>query len=113
MKQYKPIALFSALILFLLTSCRAKNALNLSPVATKLPSVVPTILETAIPTVTATQKSTLMPFVTITPSVPPTETQRPDVAPILPHTDVHFIYNGDRDKPYVALTFDLCQKPEL
>jgi peptidoglycan/xylan/chitin deacetylase (PgdA/CDA1 family) len=32
----------------------------------------------------------------------------------LPHLpEVQFIYHGDRDKPYVALTFDLCQKPEL
>ena len=41
------------------------------------------------------------------------ETPRPHVAPTLPYTDVHFIYHGDRENPYVALTFDLCQKPEL
>jgi len=42
----------------------------------------------------------------------PTATPRPDIAPTLLHGDVNFIYHGDRDKPYVALTFDLCQKPE-
>jgi peptidoglycan/xylan/chitin deacetylase (PgdA/CDA1 family) len=26
---------------------------------------------------------------------------------------VRLIFHGDRDQPYVALTFDLCQKPEL
>jgi peptidoglycan/xylan/chitin deacetylase (PgdA/CDA1 family) len=31
----------------------------------------------------------------------------------LPHTDIHFVDHGDREKPYVALTFDLCQKPDL
>jgi peptidoglycan/xylan/chitin deacetylase (PgdA/CDA1 family) len=30
----------------------------------------------------------------------------------LPPADVNFIFHGDREKPYVALTFDLCQKPE-
>jgi peptidoglycan/xylan/chitin deacetylase (PgdA/CDA1 family) len=61
-------------------------------------------------TITPTFTVTLSPA---TPSITPTETPRPNVAPTLPHTDVHFIYHGDRDKPYVALTFDLCQKPEL
>src|SRR6266508_1597849 len=113
MKQYKPITVFFILFMFLLSSCQAKSALNLSPTATNTPFLVPTIAETAIPTLTATQKPILTPFLTVTPSAPPTETQRPDIAPTLPHTDVHFIYHGDRDKHYVALTFDLCQKPEF
>jgi len=50
---------------------------------------------------------------TPTETLPPTNTPHPDIAPTLPHLpEVHFIYNGDRSKPYVALTFDLCQKPE-
>ena len=49
----------------------------------------------------------------MTPSLTPPPTQRPDVAPTLPHMDVQFIAHGDRSKPYVALTFDLCQNPEL
>jgi len=113
MKQHKRIAVFAILILFILTSCQAKRALNLSPTATSAPFLVPTIVETAIPTSTVTRESTLTPFITITPSVVSTETARPDVAPTLPHTDVNFIFHGNRDKPYVALTFDLCQKPEL
>ena len=47
-----------------------------------------------------------------TPSPIPTPTTRPEHAPALPPIAVSFITNGSRDKPYVALTFDLCQKPE-
>jgi peptidoglycan/xylan/chitin deacetylase (PgdA/CDA1 family) len=32
--------------------------------------------------------------------------------PTLPHLGVEFIYHGDREKALVALTFDVCQKPE-
>ncbi len=32
-------------------------------------------------------------------------------APRLPRQGVHFITNGDRDLPLVALTFDMCQAP--
>jgi len=113
MNHYKRITVFSILIIYLLTSCRAERALNLYFTATNTPFHVPTIAETAIPTLTATLEPTFTPFLTVTPSATPTETQRPDIAPALPHTDVHFIYHGDRDKAYVALTFDLCQKPEL
>lgn len=68
---------------------------------------------TLVPSETLTPTDTVTPTtVPVTPSETPTETPRPDMAPTLPHGDVHFIYNGDRDKPYVALTFDLCQKPE-
>jgi len=59
---------------------------------------------------TATFTSTPSP---VTPSATFTETPRPELAPTLPHTEIHFIYHGDREKPCVALTFDLCQKPDL
>src|SRR5258706_13425334 len=36
----------------------------------------------------------------------------PDKPPTLPALDVHFVTNANRDRPYVALTFDLCQIPE-
>lgn len=113
MKQHKIIAVFAILIMLLLTGCQTEHALNVTPIATNAPFVVPIITETAIPTLTATQEPTFTPLATMTPTTVPTETQRPDVAPTLPHTDVHFVYHGDREKPYVALTFDLCQKPEL
>lgn len=29
----------------------------------------------------------------------------------MPHIDVHFITHGNRQQPYIALTFDLCQRP--
>jgi len=112
MKQYKSIALFSTLILFLLTSCQAKPR-NLPPAATNSPLILSTVPETTIPMFTVTQEPTLTPFLTTTPVATTTETPRPDIAPTLPRTDVHFIYHSDRGKPYVALTFDLCQKPEL
>lgn len=82
------------------------------------PSVVPSSTVTARPTFTSspgptvTSAPTLTTTVTLTPPATPTETSRPNVAPTRPHANVHFIFHGDREKPYVALTFDLCQKPE-
>ena len=77
-----------------------------------LPSVTASITPQPTETAIITPSFTVTPS-PVTPSATSTETQRPDFAPTLPHTDVHFIYHGDREKPYVALTFDLCQKPEL
>ena len=93
-------------IILLLSTC--------APAATQviLPSAAPSM--TPRPTETATSTPTWTPSPTpVTPVATSTGTQRPDLAPTLPHTDVHFVRHGDRDKPYVALTFDLCQKPEL
>ncbi len=75
-------------------------------------SVPPTQTARPSPTATAapTWTATLLP---LPPSITPTETPRPSVAPTLPHAEVRFIKHGDRNKPYIALTFDLCQKPEL
>jgi peptidoglycan-N-acetylglucosamine deacetylase len=53
------------------------------------------------------------PTATVTASPGSSATPRPNHAPALPHIEVDFITNGSREKPYVALTFDLCQKPEL
>ena len=111
MKKHKITAAFATLTLFLLISCQAPRTVNVSSTATISPFTFQT--ETPIPTLSATQEPTFTPFMTTTPIVTFTETPRPNVAPTLPHTDVHFIYHGDREKPYVALTFDLCQKPEL
>lgn len=100
----KNFSLFA--IILLLNAC--------APAATGVlqPSTTPSITPIPSETVTTTVTFTLTPS-PVTPSATFTETQRPDVAPTLPHTDVHFIYHGDREKPSVALTFDLCQKPEL
>ena len=95
------------MIILLLTACAPAAAEVLLPTATS--SATPQRTETFTPTLTRTPTLTASP---IPPSATFTETPRPDVAPILPHTDVHFIYHGDRNQPYVALTFDLCQKPE-
>lgn len=77
-----------------------------------LPSINPSQTESPTPTATSTWTSTITPL-PVTPSITPTETPRPNIAPTLPHAEVRFITHGDQDKPYVALTFDLCQKPEL
>jgi len=68
---------------------------------------------TASATVTPTTRPSQTPSATALPSITPTASPRPAVAPTLPHADVQLIYSGDRERPYVALTFDLCQKPEL
>ncbi|HSJ87653.1 MAG TPA: polysaccharide deacetylase family protein [Anaerolineales bacterium] len=78
------------------------------PSNTPLPTEILALLTTS----TATALPIITPSATATETVVPTETPRPDIAPTLPHTDVHFIYHGDRNKRFVALTFDLCQKPE-
>ncbi|HSO11962.1 MAG TPA: polysaccharide deacetylase family protein [Anaerolineales bacterium] len=95
----------------MLTACQTVNAPAVESTASDsdVPSPLPTLTLTPQPTPTLSPEPAFTPI----PSLPPTETPRPDIAPILPHTDVNLIYHGDRDKPYVALTFDLCQKPEL
>ena len=100
----KKLSLF--VILILLQACAPVATPAILPSAT--PSITPQPTETA--TMTATFTSTPSP---VTPSATFTETPRPELAPTLPHTEIHFIYHGDREKPYVALTFDLCQKPDL
>src|SRR5688572_8831980 len=93
-------------ILLLMNACVPLATQAIPPSATL--SITPQPTETL--TITPTFTLTPLP---ITPSATFTETERPNVAPTLPHTDVHFIDHGAREKPYVALTFDLCQKPEL
>lgn len=82
-----------------------------TPLADPTPTLTSTFTTTPTEALTPSSTATLT-SLPVTPSETPTETPRPDFAPTLPHTDVHFVYNGDRSLPYVALTFDLCQKPE-
>ena len=99
------------LIALLLTACAPAG--TPVPLASSTPPAT-VLLQTASPIPTATHTPTLTSTpLPVTPSLTPTETPRPSIAPALPHADVRFIKHGDRDKPYVALTFDLCQKPEL
>ena len=98
------------LIAFMLMSCQTTNVAVIEspiPLATSTPTTIST------QTFTPSPQPTFTPSITPTTTRTPTETPRPGVAPTLPYIDVHFVYHGDRDKPYVALTFDLCQKPEL
>ena len=103
------------LALAFLTSCQSTPVREAEVQNSLEPSAIPSSTITVRPTltVTASEAPTLTPSLTPIPSATFTETPRPDVAPTLPHNDVKFIYHGDREKPYVALTFDLCQKPEL
>jgi peptidoglycan-N-acetylglucosamine deacetylase len=73
--------------------------------ATDTPTPTATLTQTAIPTATAS------PTITLSPSPAGTATLIAGPAPALPHGAVYFYNNGDRSKPLVALTFDLCQKP--
>lgn len=89
---------------------------------TAVPS--PTTTTTIPPTYTATPTITASPTLTETPTVTPsatisptvtmtaTSTPHPDTAPVFAPIPVTFVSNGSREKPYVALTFDLCQIPE-
>ena len=95
--------------IMVLTACQSTPVVE-SPISA---ATMPVLTQTPSPTFTSSPEATFTPSLTPIPSFTPTATQRPNIAPTLPHTDVHFIYHGDRDKPYVALTFDLCQKPEL
>jgi len=72
---------------------------------------------------TPTRASTARPSPTRTASPPraistanlspsPTPTLLTGTAPRLPRTGVHFITHGDRELPYVALTFDVGQTPD-
>ena len=81
-----------------------------TPVALEVTRVA---ITTSSPTAMPTRRPSQTPSPTAPPSITPTASPRPDVAPTLPHAEVRFIYHGDRERPYVALTFDLCQKPEL
>ena len=107
------IKVLSSLILlgmFILTACQTAEAPTVESAASAsdVPPPLPTRTLTLQPTLTPSPQPSFTPI----PSATPTETPRPDIAPTLPYTKVHFIDHGDRDKPYVALTFDLCQKPE-
>lgn len=110
MRTMKKLVLLASIALILLSACASEAVPVLSA------SVTPSHTASAIPTATFTSTPIVTPSPippSATPTQTPTETPRPDVAPTLPHAAVNFIYHGDRNKPYVALTFDLCQKPDL
>jgi len=111
MRKIKSLVLVVMLGIFLITACQPTKVEDVRAIESPLASI-PTATITLQPMSTASPASTFTPSLTPPPSPTPTETPRPDIAPILPHSAVNFIYHGDRDKPYVALTFDLCQKPE-
>ncbi len=88
--------------------------------APSTPTLTPTRPPTQTFTLTPTSTSspTLLPTDTPTPAYTPTASLTftpsswPAQAPTRQHLAVQYYANGSRDKPYVALTFDLCQDPK-
>jgi peptidoglycan-N-acetylglucosamine deacetylase len=104
-------------ILFLIILLGAASCVPGKPAA---PTMTATSTVPLAPTATTGLTPSATAILTATPTALATGTLSPTPAgptsvyvPTLPHADVHFIKSGSRDKPYVALTFDLCQKPEL
>lgn len=75
---------------------------------TQAPSAAPTIISSETPPATPASKSGGEITETSVPSQTPASGEAPRFDPI----EVQFVTHGSRDLPYVALTFDLCQKPE-
>jgi peptidoglycan/xylan/chitin deacetylase (PgdA/CDA1 family) len=72
------------------------------PSSTPTPTLAPDTPTLETPALSPTAAATLTPSATLS------------AAPTLERlSQVQFIYHGDREKPLIALTFDLCQKPEL
>jgi peptidoglycan/xylan/chitin deacetylase (PgdA/CDA1 family) len=113
MISMKKIVSIISLVVFALSTCQVARVVEAPVDESPVPLVASTVTITLEPTFTPAPLPTLIPSFTPVPSLTPTETPRSNIAPTMPHTDVHFIYSGDRNKPYVALTFDLCQKPEF
>lgn len=119
MKVKAAFALMLLLIVTLLVSCKPSGATlehgitqtDVPRTGTSTKSVKASIRVTATATSTRKPSQTLSPSVSL--SITPTASPYPEVAPTFPHTDVHLIFHGDRDEPFVALTFDMCQKPKL
>ena len=86
----------SAEIPLIATSTAAAPAPSATPPPTSAPSPTPPPADSPTPSPTWT----------------PTATPRPEHAPALAPVDTSFFTNGSREQPLVALTFDLCQKPE-
>jgi peptidoglycan/xylan/chitin deacetylase (PgdA/CDA1 family) len=87
-----------------LVSCGPRESTEAPSTWTPIPSYTWTSTSSLTPTASPSGTATPIPF---------TATSRPAYVPTLPHIDVHFVRNGSRDRPYVALTFDMCQNPKL
>ncbi len=110
MKTQSAVSICISISLLLAGCTSLPSATVESPLSTIAPEA-PTPLPSATPEPLATP--TPVPSETPTATTAPSVTAHPEIAPTLPHLpEIHFVYNGDRSKPYVALTFDVCQKPE-
>ncbi|HEY3311780.1 MAG TPA: polysaccharide deacetylase family protein [Anaerolineales bacterium] len=115
------------IVLLLLAACQPLTPVPTLATARRAPTRTPLLpagstpglppSATAYPTRTPADilalASPLTPTITHTATNTPTPTLLSGHAPVLPPIKRTFITNGSRDKPLVALTFDMCQKPEL
>jgi peptidoglycan/xylan/chitin deacetylase (PgdA/CDA1 family) len=111
-------SLILSLLWTLLTSCNVPTQPSLPSTSTSPPRT--TSLANSTPSLHTKVKTSTSPSPgpTRTTTLPASTelsvqspTPRPEHAPALPHLDVHFITNGNREQPTIALTFDLCQRP--
>jgi peptidoglycan/xylan/chitin deacetylase (PgdA/CDA1 family) len=104
MRALRRILLPMSAILIGLASCGPNAPSGMGATATPLHATTTTQASSVVPTASASATRT---------PVPPVDTLVPPYVPTLPHGDIHFIRNGSRDRPFIALTFDICQKPAL
>lgn len=88
------------------------SACTAAPSPTTTPTIPPTLTPTFTQTIEAPPTLTSTLTLTLTSTLTPSPTHHPDTAPVFAPIPVTFFSNGSREKPYVALTFDLCQIPE-
>ncbi|HLE50554.1 MAG TPA: polysaccharide deacetylase family protein [Anaerolineales bacterium] len=79
-----------------------------SPAFTPTPTAAPAVTSPETPPASPASESGGQITATSAPSWTPAAGEAPRFDPI----EVRFVIHGSRDLPYVALTFDLCQKPE-
>ncbi len=84
-----------------------ENTATNTPVSTL--TLTPTSTHTSTRTLTPT--NTLTPTITNTATITPTPTLITGPAPTFPPSAYRIITHGDREKPYIALTFDAGQQP--
>jgi peptidoglycan/xylan/chitin deacetylase (PgdA/CDA1 family) len=113
-------ALISVLLInaFLCLACTARSPKGAGMVTTQRSISTQKLAHNALPpSVTVTQTSSLSSAASPTPSkTSPPSTATPTsslvYAPTMLPSSNLLVTNGSRDLPYIALTFDMCQKPE-
>lgn len=107
--MFRNIFLFTILSIYLV-SC-ADVPIPITPKQPRTPTLPPTLTRTQSPTHTNTPTIQPTPTITLTASVTPTPSLIPGAAPIFPPSSYLMITNGNREEPFIALTFDAGQQP--